>query len=326
MSNNFPHRFNRRNRAISDLIIISLVAAFILGLAIVFDLAEPTIDWFLSQRAWRFDEILIVLMILPFAFGLYSLRRWRDLENLFEEVNTGRERLKILSQRLVEAQEKERRYLARELHDEVGQALTAVKINLQASQRLSTLQPATPHLEESIILIEQLLQQVRNISLDLRPSILDDLGLVAALRWYLDRLGRRTGLVTQFVSELPEEVRFPVELENTCFRVVQEALTNTVKHGQANLVKLELRLENNELLLTISDDGVGFETQMALRRASQGASFGLLSLQERTAMVDGRLVITSGWMKGTTIAARFPVKRPPIQISFDSIVGEKEAV
>ncbi|MFH0794020.1 MAG: PAS domain S-box protein, partial [bacterium] len=156
------------------------------------------------------------------------------------------QRLERLSHRLLEVQEAERRGLARELHDQVGQALTALKINIQSIQRLSDPAALRARLHESIAIVDQTIDQVRSLSLDLRPSLLDDLGLVPALRWYLDRTAQRAELKANFTAE-PLESRPSPEIETACFRVAQEALTNVIRHAHARRIEVMLR-QTNDLL------------------------------------------------------------------------------
>jgi signal transduction histidine kinase len=224
---------------------------------------------------------------------------------LFELVRAGRQRLQSLSHRLLNVQETERRHIAHELHDEIGQSLTALKINLQALQRAQPGAPPARHLEESIGIVELTIDQVRNLALDLRPAMLDELGLVPALRWYLDRQRQRAGLLIDFVAE-PPELRLPSELATVCFRVVQEALTNVIRHAHARSVQVELRQGDAGLLLLIRDDGVGFDVAAALERATHGASLGLLGLQERVLLIGGQVTIESTPAAGATITARLP--------------------
>lgn len=225
---------------------------------------------------------------------------------LFEEVQESRERLQGLSHRLIEVQEAERRTIAGELHDEIGQALTLVKMNLQAVQRLSGDSEAGVHLGESVAIVERALEQVRNLSLDLRPSLLDDLGLVAALRWYVARQARVAGFMVHFKADDLGGHLAPT-LETTCFRVAQEALTNVVRHARAREVWVQLTWEN-DLCLTIRDDGRGFDVVAAQARASRGESFGLLGMYERVDIVNGRLTISSSPGEGTHICACFPAQ------------------
>jgi signal transduction histidine kinase len=247
---------------------------------------------------------------------------------LHEQVRAANERLHTLSRRLVEAQENERRHMARELHDEVGQALTTVIINLQALQRLLEAPRPEPrperdegrdegrdeapdlltYLEESLQTVRRTLQQVRDLSLDLRPSLLDDLGLAPALRWYTDRQAQRAGFAVHFAADLPE-TRLHVDVETTCFRVVQEALTNVIRHAQAQRVSIELRQGQEGLELSIRDDGRGFDVERALQHAAGGASLGLLGMQERVQFAGGQIDIQSAPGQGTEIRVSFPAQQ-----------------
>jgi len=225
---------------------------------------------------------------------------------LYEQAQETASRLQATSHRLLKAQETERRYIARELHDEIGQTLTAVKINLQTMQRSSDISAHASILEENVSIIERALQQVRNLSLDLRPSLLDDLGLVPALRWYMNRQAERAGFTAVFVADSLEAHLSP-DLEIVCFRVVQEALTNVARHARAQHVLVELRQRGTQLELAIRDNGVGFDVRSALERATHGASLGLLGMEERVSLVGGQVEIESVPTHGTEIRARFPL-------------------
>jgi PAS domain S-box-containing protein len=237
-----------------------------------------------------------------------SARKEAEAERarLFEEVLARQEQLRLLSNRLLATQEIERRHIARELHDEIGQTLTALKFNLHAIRQRSTASQVGTQLAESDELVDRLLQQVRNLSFDLRPSMLDELGLVAALRWYLDRQAKRTGLVVRLVAD-PLEIPLPADVETACFRVAQESLTNVVRHAAAKEVRVEVRIRARELVLRVRDDGVGFDVHAARARASRGASFGLLGMQERVQLSGGRFEIRSAMGRGTEIVSCFPL-------------------
>jgi len=225
---------------------------------------------------------------------------------LFEQVRVGRERLQRLSLQLVQTQESERRQIARELHDEIGQSLTAAQLNLQVLLGIADLSELPMRLEDSLALIDRVLQQVRALSLDLRPSMLDDLGLVPALRWYLNRQAERAGFsVEMHTDQTPE--RFTPDLETTCFRIAQEALNNIVRYAQAKYVVVELHQRDTVLHLTISDDGVGFDVAAALQRAATGRSLGLVSMQERAVLLGGMIQFDSAPDRGTTILVRLPL-------------------
>jgi signal transduction histidine kinase len=222
------------------------------------------------------------------------------------ELRKANAELRRLTQKVVMAQEEERERLSRELHDEIGQALTAVNFNLQAFQHLVVDPMVASRLQDSMNIVESTLQQVRALSLDLHPAILDDLGLVAALQWYLDRQTERSGLTIDLVAD-PPKMNLPADLKTTCFRIVQEALTNTLRHAHAKKVQVELRQHDAELELVVRDDGAGFSVQAARQRAAHGESLGLLGMKERVLLLKGRIKIKSARGRGTEIRVRFPL-------------------
>jgi signal transduction histidine kinase len=225
------------------------------------------------------------------------------------ERRRAQEALRIYSRRLIEAQEAERQSLARELHDEIGQVLTAVRINLQRVQNSCQIEVCLPHVEESIVVVDEALTRIRELSLELRPSLLDDLGLAAALRWYVDRYGQRTGIVAEVQNGFEERGRLPRELETECFRIAQEALTNVARHAQASRVSVQLEGDQERLVLTITDNGTGFDTDNLLRTASAASTLGLRGMKERALAMNGHVEIESSPGKGTHIRASFPLNR-----------------
>ncbi len=229
-----------------------------------------------------------------------------DRKQLDEELRTNRQRLEMLSRQLITTQETERRHLARELHDEIGQMLTAVKMNLYRSQR-STDSSLRSSLEENVAIVEQAIDQVRNLSLSLRPPQLDQLGLVAALHWVVKYQARIGGFQEHLDAEIGN-LKVADDVAIVCFRITQEALTNAVRHASPRNIRVELKVVNQELSLTIQDDGVGFDVLQARHRATSGASLGLLSMQERMSLVGGRLKIDSVIGKGTSIQSWFPIQ------------------
>jgi two-component system sensor histidine kinase UhpB len=212
-------------------------------------------------------------------------------------------RLQSLSGRLLEAQESERRRIARELHDEIGQSLTAIKIHLHAAQRLS--KNPKSKLKECVQIVDQALIQTQNLSLNLHPPQLDELGLVVALRWHLDRQANAAGLIPYFSAD-PLPAHLHPNLEIACFRVVQEAITNVIRHAAASRVSVQLFQRGSDLHLVIRDDGLGFNTEAAQRRAAQGTSLGLVGMRERVELAGGRMELNSLPGKGTEIHAVFP--------------------
>jgi PAS domain S-box-containing protein len=232
---------------------------------------------------------------------------------LFDAVREGRQRLEALSHKLIGAQEAERRHLARELHDDIGQVLVALQLNLRRAQDQAGATPIAPHLTDSVGLVERLIQQVRTLSRDLRPSLLDDLGLVPALEWHLKQLADRSGLALHLSAHLDDTPIAP-ELAISIFRIVQEALTNVLKHARAGRARVELRREGDEIRVSITDDGVGFDVEAARQRADGGASLGLISMQERARLANGCVEIISAPEAGACVRARFaldPHAAPP---------------
>jgi signal transduction histidine kinase len=216
------------------------------------------------------------------------------------------EGLHTLSRQVLEAQESERRRLARELHDEIGQALTALKFNLHAAQR----QPETlsSRLEDSQSIVDRTLQQVRHLSLDLRPSMLDELGLVAAVNWYMERQAERGGFIAHVTTPSCPLDLCPT-IATTCFRIVQEAVTNVIRHADAKDVWIDLQQTASSIVLTFRDNGKGFDVPVAQERAALGASMGLPGMQERVRLAGGQMIIDSAPEQGTEIHVTLPVVR-----------------
>jgi len=224
------------------------------------------------------------------------------------ERKRAQEALRTYSQRLIEAQEAERQVIARELHDEIGQVLTAVRINLQ-SLRHSTQSGSQPSsIDDSLVIVDEALDRVRELSLNLRPSVLDNLGLSSALRWYVDRCARRGGIVADLQSDLEDGRRLGVELETACFRIVQEALTNVVRHARATRVLVRLKRSDGNLTIKIMDDGVGFDVGGLIKKSPPAWNLGLRGMEERAVAAQGRLKIDSAPMRGTEISVSFPLK------------------
>ncbi len=231
-------------------------------------------------------------------------------------------RMRVLSRRLVEAQETERRRLAREMHDEIGQALTVAQLNLQTTL-VDLREPSKARLKESLDAVERVLEQVRNIALNLRPSMLDDLGLEAALRWYVKRQAGCTGLKYELHVETLERRLDPV-LETECFRVAQEALTNVARHAKAHVVQVELRQAEGQLHLRVRDDGIGFDVAAVRNAAVQGKSLGVLSMEERASLAGGDLEFKSTPGHGAEVHAWFPLKWVEAGGSLDATTTPRE--
>jgi PAS domain S-box-containing protein len=216
--------------------------------------------------------------------------------------------LRMFSRQLIEAQEDERRRIARDLHDQIGQALTAVKMNLYTVQRFCIAPEAAHCLKDNIDAVDEALRLVRDLSVDLRPPLLDDLGLATALCWYVDRYEKRAGVTTEVLIELPNQnERFSRELETACFRIAQEALTNVARHARATHVLLQLTRTPTTLEMLIRDDGVGFDPAALRKRARRVATLGLVGMQERAHAAGGVLAIHSNLSRGTEVRFNVPV-------------------
>ena len=211
---------------------------------------------------------------------------------------------------MILAQERERRRVSRDLHDVVGQALTAVRLSLEGLRRDHAADAGAVGLTDVALLstinvVDQAMHDVREIAIDLRPAVLDDLGLVAAARWYLARQARAVGYRHSFwtngiVRGVGEE------LETACFRSLQEALTNVARHARAASVHVELRQTSRSVTMVVVDDGVGFDVTRTRRQAARRGALGLVGLAERVSLAGGTLSLTSELGQGTRICAVFP--------------------
>ena len=238
-----------------------------------------------------------------FSGSITDISERRQFE---ESLRAAHRRLQRLSRRAIELLENERRHLARELHDEIGQVLTAVKINLESVARRISDPALKEPLRDSVEITSTALAQVRRLSLDLRPAQLDDLGLVAALRGHADRQAAVGRFTAHFETRgLPK--RLNTKIETACFRVSQEALTNILRHARAANVWIDLSADQNQVTLTVRDDGVGFVVEDGTNRATTGESLGLLSMEERVALIGGSLTVQSQPGKGTEVRARVPL-------------------
>ncbi|MEO6030025.1 MAG: PAS domain S-box protein, partial [Candidatus Binatia bacterium] len=215
----------------------------------------------------------------------------RDITERREAEETVREygvRLEALSRQLLTTQEAERRAIAAELHDEIGQSLTALKLGLDRCRQ----RPEPAVLEENIGLVEHVLQEVRELSRGLRPAHLDELGLAAALRWFVDRQARRAGWVGRVEAD-GLEPRLAPDLEVACFRIAQEAITNVMRHAGADHVTVRVQRIGGGIEILVHDDGCGMDVAGARRSALRGVSMGLLGMEERVSSLGGRLEVTS---------------------------------
>jgi signal transduction histidine kinase len=212
-----------------------------------------------------------------------------------------------LLQRLGTAQEDERRRIARDLHDQMGQLLTALGLGLKALEGASPdPSPARPHLVRLRELTNQIGREVHHIALELRPTALDDLGLQAALANYAEVWSKRSGVEIDFQAAGLGTGRLPEPAETALYRVVQEALTNVLRHAGARRVGLVLQRFPGQAMAVVEDDGVGFDAESVTATARDGGRLGLLGMRERLALVGGTLTVESATGRGTTVIARVP--------------------
>jgi len=206
------------------------------------------------------------------------------------------------SRRLVEVQDTERRDLANELHDLVGQNMTALNINLnivKMESAASTSAQAGARLDDSLKLVEETIENIRNVMMTLRPPVLDDYGLPGALRWYVEQFIRRTGIPASLVEQGSPR-RLPLASEETLFRIAREALGNVAKYARAAKVTLTLDTEPEFTRLTIADDGCGFEPS-ACKPPAKGDGWGLMIMRERAAAIGAELTVESAPGHGTRV-------------------------
>ena len=203
--------------------------------------------------------------------------------------------------RVVEAQELERARLARELHDETGQALTSILLGLKPLEQAAPSPEAATAIESLRELVVSTLQNVRRLAVELRPTALDDFGLVPAVERLADTFREQSGLTVDLEARLGDS-RLPAEAETTLYRVIQEALTNIVKHAGATGVSILLQRRSHAVHLVVEDDGAGFDPAVP----REGA-LGLAGMRERVALAGGKLQIESTPGGGTTLVAEVPV-------------------
>ena len=241
-------------------------------------------------------------LIDSLADSLSSYLTRREAEEGLREAHG---QLQALSRQLMQVQELERRTLAHDLHDEVGTALTALKMNLQTMERIADTKQVANTLTDSLNILDSLLKRVRDLSLDLRPSLLDDLGLVPAIRWYVVRQAERAGIKAHINAE-PLSKELPADKAVVCFRIVQEAVTNVLRHAKSSRLEVALRNTDSGFDLSIKDNGVGFPVSETMAGAADRWTLGLLGMRERARALGGNLTIHSDPERGTEVVAHIP--------------------
>jgi len=249
---------------------------------------------------------LMAALALGFGLALFTMRKILSLEGharlQYVKVAEARTQLKELSARLVQAHEEERRSLSRELHDEVGQALSAVLVelrNLSTGLGIRSEEQSRGQVETIKGLVESTVRLVRNMALLLRPSMLDDLGLIPALKWQARESSKRTSMDVTVAAELDSD-ELPDDYKTCIYRVVQEALHNCARHSHATSVRINVEQAQDRLLLSIRDDGQGFDAQHT-------KGLGLLGIQERVARLGGTCQVDSQLGSGATLSVELPI-------------------
>ena len=222
------------------------------------------------------------------------------------KVQSAHQRLQSLSRRLLEVQETERRHIARELHDEIGQGLTAIKLSLERGAREPP-ERVQASLGQALGLATELVGRVRDLSLELRPSVLDDLGLLPALNWQFGRYTEQFHISVNFKHGGLEQRRFPPDIETAAYRIVQQAMTNVLRHSRAKEVNVTVWIseQNQTIAIQIADDGAGFDVDASFHA---GKSSGLSGMRERAALLGGRFLVHSVPLEGTTVTAELPLE------------------
>ena len=270
---------------------------------------------FPTMTIWESHTATVLFSSILATVAAYFLLRKREalIGQLREEVAERKqseirlhdqgELLRDLSARLTEVEESERKRLAAELHDLVGQNLSTLEINLNIlgeAMPVDMPQPAHARLQDSLVKVADTIESIRQVIMDLRPSILDDFGLAATIRWYGGEFSQRTGIAMKMhIAEVCP--RLPAKTESTLFRIFQEALVNVQKHAHAAAVTVSLKEEDNKVRLLIYDDGVGFDRE-STDKAPARKGWGLAIMTERSVAVAGRFSIRSQPGQGTQIA------------------------
>jgi len=249
----------------------------------------------------------LVLLLLELAIAIFSTAYMFRLDNVSEaerrRAEKAEQELRHLSNQLVRVQEEERKTISRELHDEVGQLLTGLRMELGTLSHYHPDEEFRKRLESVKRLAEEALRSVRNLALLLRPSMLDDLGLKPALHWQVKEFSRRCGIPVSLNIEGTLD-NLPEALGLCLYRAIQEAMTNCVKHAEASRVTVVVKQEETRVIASVQDDGRGFDVLV------RTPGLGLLGMTERVRALQGRMSVSSGPGSGTLISLEFPALDP----------------
>ncbi|MBI3947816.1 MAG: GAF domain-containing sensor histidine kinase [Armatimonadetes bacterium] len=248
------------------------------------------------------DVSLLLAMGQQIGMAIDSARLWEELRR--KEKNRAH-----LLQQVIVAQEEERKRIARELHDGAGQLLASLMISVKRLQSMDLPEEACARMREIRATAARILEEVHDLALGLRPSMLDDLGLAVALACACDDLGRRTGIAVDYHRDGLESIHLPGAVEIAVYRIVQEALTNVAKHASASNVSLLLRARGGRLRAIVEDDGVGFDVAATLEDAPEERKLGLVGMQERASLLGGSCTVESRPGAGCTVVVEVPIPR-----------------
>jgi signal transduction histidine kinase len=222
-------------------------------------------------------------------------------------LNEANKRLQAISKRVLSIQEEEKRSISRELHDDIGQSLTALKIGLhRIAQRTSAEHKKL--VAECLAIADSTLDKLRNLSLELRPPQLDQLGLEGALEWLVDHHRGATGLNVECQFAGLSD-RLPTDIESACYRITQEALNNATRHANAKQIHIRVERGEHQLMLVIRDDGVGFDIDAAHQKALRSGSMGLIGMEERAQLAGGQLTLRALPGMGTVVQVTFALEQ-----------------
>jgi PAS domain S-box-containing protein len=260
--------------------------------------------WRVRKDGSRFWAILTVTALRDDESRLIGFATLTH--DLTERRRAAEIRTRLLEQ-VIAAQESEQRRIARELHDETGQSLTSLLVGLRALEDVSSLEEARARSSELRRITSRALDEVRRLAWGLRPSALDELGLVAALEQYASEYSQTQGLAVDVKTRGLDEGRLPAAVETALYRIVQEALTNIAKHAGARAVSIVLQRHRGSVQAIVTDDGCGFDVSAALKGAEGWTHHGLHGMRERAALLNGTVTIESTPGEGTTVYARMPL-------------------
>jgi signal transduction histidine kinase len=281
----------------------------------VLHLDEREVDPMLLQNWFRMASVISLVAALLVMMIDSVIRHVEANEHAATEalgkLRGAYERLGLLNKRLEVAKEEERRFLAHELHDELGQTLTALKLRLQLGARAGG--PAIDGVGDAVALVDNLIARVRKMSVDLRPPLLDEVGLVPALRAYLESQSGVSGVAMELeegTEKTPLRIdgRLPTELEIACFRVAQESITNALRHASARRVSVLIVQRPSGITLSVKDDGRGFDVAGTIETAAAEGHLGVIGMRERVRAYGGTFQVISHRGMGTTVTVDLPLK------------------